>query len=574
VRQRIRKLVAFFRDWETQSKYLRWMTSRTKLFAGPLALLLLLDVLSTLLGVGGTVISKYLIDGATCGGAFKGGIWMLATVTMVSIGLFAAVNLLSTLISERYAFGIRSKLFERILHSHWHAIVSCHSEDLMTRLTSDVDSVANGISSLAPGIILMVVRLVSAFLVLFYYDHVLALVALVLGPAGVLVSLLMGDRLKRLQTELKESESVYRAFMQESVANITVVKAFERETACQAKLSELRDQRLRLILRRNRTSTMLGMVMRLVFSLGYLLAFGWGIYRLSNGSITYGTMTVFLSLVSQVQGPMMSMAQMIPQFISVLASTGRIMEVEAQQEEPRLAGCSLPGRIGLRTEQVDFMYDREPVLSNVWIDIRPGDVVGLVGHSGSGKTTLVRLILALVQPQCGRVMFYSEASWEEATAASRRLISYVPQGNSLSSGTIAENLRTGKQNASQTEMWEALEIAGVSDFVRCLPHGLDTVIQERSGGLSEGQAQRVAIARAVLKDAPFMILDEATSALDDQTEATVLSRLCASNRIHTCIIITHRKTMLRYCNRALEIADTCVREYPIPTEYCVKSSEV
>lgn len=560
MQKKIIKLRAFFLDWENQLKSIKWIFLQTKVYIGPLLLLFLVDVTASLLGVESTVIGKHLIDGATSDGSLLGGILPMIVVSLAIILLYAVINYLSSLIHEKYAFTVRLRCFERVIHTKWQKISSFHSGDLVARLTSDVDSFAYGTATVLPDLLLLIVRLVTAFSVLYYYDHVLAITALLLGPMGAFISIAFSDKLKQYQIALKETESKYQALMQETIANISVVKSFELETESYRRLFAIREERLHIVKLRNRWNMLINFSMQLLFNAGYLTAFGWGVYRLSTGSITYGTMSVFLSLVTQIQGPVMGLAKLFPQFITVLASVSRIMEIEQQEQEVPLEPIVHGEQVGILMQDVSFAYQEEKVLSDVRLDIHPGDIIGLVGQSGAGKTTLIRLILSLITPSSpGQVLFYdSSGAKEVASSSSRRLLSYVPQGNSLSSGTILDNLTMGRANATDTAIWEALEIADAADFVRNLPQGLQTIIQERAGGLSEGQAQRIAIARALLKDAPLLILDEATSALDEKTETTILSRLSASKRLRTCIIITHRKTMLKYCTRAIEMVDTRV----------------
>jgi len=566
MREKIKKLIAFFRDWDNQSNYLKWMMTKTKPFIGSLMFLFVLNLLISVTGIGSTVITKYIIDGATGSGQdfTTLGVIILIVLTAVSIAISAVSGILTTYINERYAFSIRTKVYDNILHGAWQKIMSFHSGDIVTRLTSDIDRVANGISSIIPNIFFLIIRLIIAFCVLFFYDPFLALAALLLGPVGVLLSLVFSGKLKKYQEELNKTESEYRSFMQETVANIPVVKTFEQEAFCNERLASLRDRRLHIIMNRNKLNMAMNLCIRSVFSIGYLVAFCWSIYRLSTNSITYGTMTIFLSLVSQVQEPIINLGSIIPQFITVLASTGRILEMDSINTEKRAEKIIKAGEknIGLRIQNVTFGYGRENVLENVNLDIKPNDIVGIVGYSGSGKTTLVRLILSLVNSQNeGKFMFYDDkGATEEVSAAVRRFISYVPQGNTLISGTIADNLRAGNQHATEAELWQALEIADSSSFVKELDDGLNTSIGENAIGLSEGQAQRIAIARAIIKAAPILILDEATSALDVQTEEQVIKRMCESNLLHTCFIITHRRSMLNYCTRALEIDDKQLKE--------------
>lgn len=562
----LHKIIAFFRDWDNQSRYLGWMIKRTRPFAGSLFLLFILNVVMAIAGVGSTVVSKYIIDGATGSGAniTTPGIIALILITAVSIGVGAISSIISTHINEKYAFGIRSQVFDNILSGTWMKVSSFHSGDMITRLTSDIDRVASGIASILPNFLFLIIRIIIAFGVLFYYDRFLAVMALVVGPVGVILSLIFSGKLHKYQTQLNATESSYRSFMQEAVENIAVTKAFSRETVSHDHLLDFRDERLRLILRRNKLSTAMNLCISMVFSAGYLIAFGWGIYRLSTGSITYGTMTVFLSLVAQLQGPIMGLGSIIPQFITVLSSTGRVLEIDSIEKESCLTETTpFPNAIGIKIQGLSYGYTDEMILENLNIDIHPGEIVGIVGYSGSGKTTLIRLILSLISAKEGKLLFTGDSWEEEVSASARRFISYVPQGNTLFSGTVADNLRMGRSDADDQSIWDALEVADAADFVRALDENLNTRIGENGLGLSEGQAQRIAIARAIIRNAPILILDEATSALDAQTEEKVLQRMCAAGLLKTCILITHRRTMLRFCTRALEVDNKQTTELSI-----------
>jgi ABC-type multidrug transport system fused ATPase/permease subunit len=565
MKDKTNKLIRFFRSWERQSAYLKWMSAQTKPFIGSLTLVLVLNLIITASGIGATVVTKYIIDGATGEGAVFStqGILLLIMLTALGIAIGAGVGILSSYISERYAFGIRTKVYENILHGAWQKIISYHSGDMITRLTSDIERVANGISSIIPHLFLLLFQLVAAFFVLYYYDHFLALTALTIGPVGMLLSLVFSVRLKKYQVKLNRSESEYRSFMQETIENISVTKSFEQEMLYGQKLLSFRDKRLQIIMKRNKLNTAMNVCVRSVFSAGYLVAFCWGVYGLSTGSITYGTMTIFLSLVAQVQGPIVGMGTMVPKFIMVLSSAGRIMEMDATEREAISDLRIRPEEknIGLRLRGGSFGYGSEEVLQDVHLDINPNEVVGVMGESGSGKTTLIRLILSLIKLKAGNLEFFDDSgNIEEGSACSRRFISYVPQGNTLISGTIAENLRTGKQNATERDMWEVLKIADCESVVAGMEKGLYTRIGENGLGLSEGQAQRIAIARAIIKAAPILILDEATSALDARTEERVIKRMRVSRFLHTCLIITHRRSMIAYCTRAIEIRDGKILE--------------
>ena len=362
---------------------------------------------------------------------------------------------------------------------------------------------------------------------------------------------------------MQESESEYRSFLQESLANLLIVKAFTGEDRAVERLTKLREERFYWVYRKTGLGTASSTVMSLAFQGGYLTAFSYGAWQLSRQQITYGTMSVFLTLVNRVQAPILGLAQQIPRIIALLTSAGRIMELQRIPGEQRAAGEIRGGEIGVELRNVYFGYTREPVLKRVNLKICPGEFVAIVGESGIGKTTLIRILMAFLETGAGTVDFYNGSGQRQETGAFvRKFIAYVPQGNTLFSGTVRENLQMGREDASEEELWAALKLASGENFVRSLPEGLDTVIGERGHGLSEGQAQRIAIARAFLRRAPFLILDEATSALDEATEVAVLQGLRALEPRPTCLLITHRKGVLKYCDREL-----CIREGSV-TEEC------
>jgi len=403
---------------------------------------------------------------------------------------------------------------------------------------------------------------VASFVTLLYYEPRLAFIAFILGPSTVLFSRIWGRRLKRLNIKVQESESLYRSYIQEAIQNFIIIKCFGLEKNSQDTLQGLHLNRMKWILKKNKTTLSADMVISMGFWAGYFLAFSWGIVRLAQKAISFGTLTAFLTLVQQIQAPFVGLARTFPQIIALVASTERLMELEKMQMEKSASRVPKLEKVGIDFQRVSFYYnDEKPVLDNITVNIAPGQMVALIGPSGVGKTTMIRLLLALLQPSEGEV-FYTDTAGRhyEVTAATRDWVTYVPQGNTLFSGTIADNLRSGKLDATAEEMEKAARAACAWGFIQELPQGLDTKIGESGQGLSEGQAQRIAIARAFLRKAPVMILDEATSALDMETEMNVLKSIKDLSDNFTCLIITHRQTALKMCSRVLKIQDGALSE--------------
>lgn len=549
------------------SYYTRWIARNSKPFTGCILLILFLDAFSSLSGVAVAILSKNLIDNAVSG--FMGKVIVFAVIfgglVIINLGVRALLSVISVKTGELMSNRMRTELYAGLCSTEWIYVSKYHSGDTLTRLTSDINNVTSGVINTLPSVISLGLQLTAAFGTLLYYEPVLAVLAFVLGPVTVIFSRIWGWKLKQLHVKVQETESAYRSFIQESIENILIVKTFRMEKQSRESLNGLHNERMKWIIRRNRTSVAAGTMLGLGYWAGYFLAFCWGALKLSAGKTTFGTLTAFLQLVEQVQGPFIGLSGTLPQIIAAFGSAGRLIELETLPQEVAegsqevlnlhtyLTHNSSP--VGISISGVTYSYPGGgAVLEDASLDIPPGETVALIGQSGEGKTTLIRIILALIRPDKGGVFFTDSSSGKsEASVITRDLLSYVPQGNTLFSGTITQNLAAGNCQATREEMEAALEAACASEFVNELPDGMNTFIGEKGIGLSEGQAQRIAIARALIRKKPVLILDEATSSLDIKTEMKVLQSLKKLQPQRTCIVITHRPSAANICSRILRL---------------------
>lgn len=554
------KLKRLWADRENQYQYARWMMGYAKPYIGRILVIMFLNLVTTVVTLVMAQVSKNIIDNATMGSPIITLI-IVYVILIVGIQIVSVVNtLFMTMLNERFSFGIRKQIYEKIIHSHWMDVKRYHTGDLMTRLTSDAGNIADGIVTTLPSIIQLAVELLLVFGMLFWYSPLLAVLAVSIAPIAGAASFWLGRIIKKLQVKVQESESAYRSFLQESLANLLVVKAFANEEYSTERLVKLRDERFFWVYKKTKVGLAGSTIMSVSFQAGYIAAFAYGALQVSRAAITYGTMSIFLTLVNKIQGPVVGLANQIPKVVSILASAGRVMELQDIPLEKRQEEQIEARQIGIQVSHLTYGYTDETVLEDISLQIKPGEFIAIIGESGIGKTTLIRLIMSFMNNVQGQVCFYNEKGEQEiANAGTREFIAYVPQGNTLFSGTIRENIRMGKLDATEEEMLEALKLSSGYEFVMELPKGLDTMIGERGHGLSEGQAQRIAIARAFVRKAPLLILDEATSSLDEATELKVIQGLNKLTPKPTCLIITHRRSILPHCDREIRIENKRIK---------------
>ena len=448
---------------------------------------------------------------------------------------------------------MQQRMLDRILRSEWTGKESHHSGDVLNRLEQDVGTVVSFLTETIPNTISVVAMFVGAFLYLFSMDKVLAFVIVGIIPVFVLLSKLYIGQMRRLTRQVRDSDSKVQSVLQETIQHRMLIKTLESDSIMVDRLESTQSELRHRVVKRTAFSVVSNFILNAGFSVGYLIAFLWAALRMADETLTFGGMTAFLQLVNRIQGPARDLTRLAPVFVGVFTAAERLMELEENPLEEQGDPIPLTAPCGVRLEHITYAYDDgdSNVIEQLDFDFYPGSCTAVLGETGAGKTTLIRLILALLHPNEGKVILYNQQEQKELSPLMRCNFVYVPQGNTLMSGTIRDNLRLGKLNATEEEIKTALKMSCAS-FVMELPDGLDTVCTEAGGGLSEGQAQRISIARALLRNRPIMLFDEATSALDPETERQLLHNIL-SNHDKTVIFITHRPAVVDYCDQTLHL---------------------
>ena len=562
---------------------IKWMGSYAKPAIPFLIFSIVVNVIFALIGIYNVTVSKSLIDSAISGDSEGTIRWLIVmlVITLISMLSSPITSFMSTHSSTKLTQNIQRKIYQHIQCSDWLEQSKFHSVSLLTRVTSDVSNISSAILGTIPSLVSLTVTLFGSFYTLISWAPSIAFAAVFIGPFLILVGKYFSSKLKDLYKEAQEEDIKYRSFMQESIQNMMIVKTFCMEKVNMHRLIEIQNNKYKIAMRNTRLSTMTSMSMSLCSSIAYFTIFTWGVLNIAKGVSTYGTFTGMLQLYSKVQSPFSSLASMIPGLISTIAAAERLMEIEAIPVEKmadekeldnitslEVALDSISNKVSSNFNKPNIVFDNvsfaykanNNILNNINLTIESGETIAFVGPSGEGKTTIIRLILSLINPTEGNVLLSEGNLIKEINRNYRELISYVPQGNTLFSGSIRDNLKYGNPNASDDEIKVALSNACALDFVNELEDGLDTMIGEKGVGISEGQAQRIAIARSLLRERPILILDEATSALDPETEVNVLKAVRALPTKPTCIIITHRPSALNICNRIIKLEKGNLRE--------------
>ena len=532
----------------------KWLWHYNRKYAWAVGLLSLVSA-----GISGSflllaLVSKQVLDIAT-GAAAGQAAWYCGALFVV-IAVQAGLNILRANLQVRVMtkleMNLRTRMFSLLLHKRYSEVKLIHSGEILNRFTSDIDVIVSGIIGLFPQLFSMLTQLIGGLAVLFTVDRAFSMVILAVGLAVLLAGRLYSGKFRYLHKEVQRTNGKVRAFLQECMENLVVIKSFVSEHPVLGHLDEYQQENYQIRKKRTAVSNVANTAVYVLFSSGYYAALVWGAFRVASGQMTFGTITALLQIINQIKAPVRNMSGLLPQYYSMLASAERLMELENLPDETIREEITDPAGFyeqmkEIRLDHGTFSYeDGEVVFSDASLRIRKGVKLAIAGPSGAGKSTLFKLLLSLDRLQKGKLVIVTETGEFPVDAGMRSLFSYVPQGNLILSGTIRENLLFGNEGVTEAAMREAARAACIAEEIEQFPAGYDSVLGERSIGLSEGQAQRLAIARALLSRAPVLLLDECTSALDPETETKLLSNLKKLEG-RTILCVSHKDTTIKSC---------------------------
>lgn len=548
---------------KTDKNVLKWIF---KVCQKQVPLMILLVILNAVYGVSSVFFAKFsknIIDGATQAKDFdivvKFALCMLGLVVF-QMTLNITKNSLSERCSARLEMILKKYLLDLVISKDYQKVTSYHTGDLQNRMFNDVRLVATGFTTIIPEAAYFGAKLLSSLIYLIIIDKIFALIFVVGGCAVFLITRLFRKTLKKLHKNVQETEGKTRSFIQEILTNLLVIKAFSVEDRINDTTDELQEYNFGARMKKRNFSICANVGLGAVFSVGTVFAIAFGAYSILFKGMTYGTVTAIIQLVNQVQSPFVSLSGIMPKYYTTLASAERLMELDDLPNETQKNATEIDAvKVYQELKSIDFnhisfKYDRDIILDNTSLKINKGDFVAIMGISGIGKSTLLKLLLGVFNLNSGSITLETDSGSIPIDKNTRKMFSYVPQGNMLISGTIRDNITFINQNASDEEIEQAVRISCSKQFIDELPSGIETVIGEKGLGLSEGQVQRLAIARSLLANAPVILLDEATSALDENTEKEFLQNLKELKNV-TCIIVSHKMAALEICNKKIQIKD-------------------
>lgn len=540
---------------ESDRKTLLWIYGKTKKRLRYIALLSVFNIVIAALASVFALQCRSVIDSAVAGN-FQGLVYsgiILGVISLVQYSLKILIDSVYEVVSARVSMDMRQDIMGKLMKKDFSRISKYHSGEILNRIFSDVSVVSDGVVGIIPSMLNMITRLVSAVAVLIMLDVTFALVFLISGILIFFVTRTFRGKLKSLHKEVQQKEGKMRSYMQETVENILLIKLFGVRKNSEKRTEELQQEHFKARMKRRSFTIGANAGIGLVFRIGYLYALIRGAFTIMDRTMSYGTLSAVLQLVGQLQIPFANLSGFLPRMYSAIASAERIIEIENLPEEEEQEKKLLYSDFDrLEIKNLSFSYGENRVLKNVSFTVNKKDFLSLTGISGGGKTTLFNLIMGAYKTDEGEIVFYDTDGNSYTPAEARGIIGYVPQGNSLFSGTVFENIGFMKENPTMEEIENAAKIACADEFIEDFPMGYDTMLGENGLGISQGQAQRIAVARAVLSGTGILLLDEATSALDEITQVRMLENL-SKLRERTVIIVTHRKAARAICSRHLNM---------------------
>jgi len=503
--------------------------------------------------VGIAVLSRHILDNVIASNMREFTIYLALYVfaQITTIILAAYITHYKTLCQVKALNSLQHKFLRNTFYMSWEEISKYHSGDILTRLTVDISKIISFTLISIPAVISNILQLFLAFKVVMEYDVSLGIYGFLIAPVVAIVGFYFGRKIKPLQDEINKTESDYRSFLNESVQNNTIIKTFENEEENLKKMTTIQKFKLGLLLKKNKTIIGANLITQAVYTAVSLIAFGWGAYKISLGVITFGMFTTIMQLLTRMQVPVEGIIRVLPKYVSTLSAFERCHEFFSNEYSIKNKKSLTQQKVGVQLENITFHYEpSKPIIDNFNLTISPGEKIAIMGESGTGKTTLLKILMGLLKPINGEIKSIHQTKLNDNHSS---YYTYVPQGNTLFSGSIRYNMYVGDADATDEEIYSVLKIACAETFINELNNGLDTELGEHGLGLSEGQLQRLCIARALLRKAPVLLLDEATSALDKKTEENVIEGIYKNFPSKTVIAITHRTSILDYVDKVINI---------------------
>lgn len=536
-------------------KICKWILSHTKKYLPHIILNCLFCIGASSIYVLLAHFSKKVIDTATPdGNSVLIGAFILFGLILLQIALNASVSLVNAFVNGKLTIVLRNGLFTSVVRKKYPLVFEHHTGDLLNRFTSDIDQVVGGAATILPSLCSMLAKIIAGTLALILENYIFAFIVLAVGFIFPLIGRIISKKYKYLHKAVQETEGQSRSFLQESFANIVVIKTFDSESPILNKLNAYLSENFKTKMKRSGIQVTMNTCLNSFFTIGYYAVLVWGAYSITSGKISTGTLFYYLQLVSMLRAPLQNVSGILPRYFAMVASAERLIELENMDvETPPLKYDKIDNIKSdfkfIYADKLSFAYNDTLIIRNSSFKIHKNSITAITGGSGSGKSTFFKLLLGLYDV-CGGSLTFNGTT--DINSATRPMFSYVPQVNMILSGTILENLTLCNPDVDMEKVEQACRAAMIYDFISSLPDGFNTKISERGAGLSEGQIQRISIARALLFDAPILLLDESTSALDEPTETALLSNI-KNMTDKTVIFITHRNTSISVCDHIINI---------------------